>query len=79
MQDMSKDPIPHCFTRSHLNLKKIRIEIVDFGHKEVEITSCLLQSMYSLETLEFWLPGDTYNWHQFLKFVKDVRCMHRAS
>ena len=79
MQDMSKDPIPPRLTRPHLSLKKIRIEIIDFGHKEVEITSFLLQSMHTLETLEFWLPNDTYNRHQFLKFSKDVKCVHIAS
>ena len=79
MQDMSKDRIPHRLTCPHPSLKKIRIEIIDFGHKEVEITSCLLQSMHTLETLEFLPPNDTYNRHQFLKFLKDVRCVHRAS
>ena len=55
---MSRDHVPNWFTLPHLNLKKIRIEIHKFGFKEVEIISCLLHSMPSLQALEIQLSDD---------------------
>ena len=75
MQEMD---IPIYITPPHLNLKKMSLEIFDYGQREVEIISCLLQSMPSLETLELHQDED-YDENQFLKFLEDVRSLKRAS
>ena len=73
MQEMA---IPVFLTPPHLNLKKISIDIFEFGHKEVEIISCLLQSMPSLEILEIqqsYEDDEEYDEDHFLIFLENIR------
>ena len=76
MQEMV---IPFYMTPPHLNLKKMSIDIFEIGQKEVEIISCLLQSMPSLEVLEIQQPDEEHDKSQCLKFLEDIRFLGRAS
>ncbi|XP_059074771.1 FBD-associated F-box protein At5g38590 isoform X1 [Cryptomeria japonica] len=58
VQELARDPIPDCLASPHVNLKKIRVEVLELDYKEIAVISCLLQSIPSLETMEIRLPDE---------------------
>ncbi|GLJ07206.1 hypothetical protein SUGI_0061580 [Cryptomeria japonica] len=78
VQELARDPIPDCLASPHVNLKKIRVEVLELDYKEIAVISCLLQSMPSLETMEIRLPDEYYE-GRCMKFLKDILYLRRAS
>ncbi|GLJ07196.1 hypothetical protein SUGI_0061280 [Cryptomeria japonica] len=76
--ECARDPIPDCLAFPHVNLKKIRVEVLEFDSKEIAAISCLLQSMPSLETMEIRLP-DEDDEGRCMNFFKDILYLRRAS
>ncbi|GLJ07195.1 hypothetical protein SUGI_0061250 [Cryptomeria japonica] len=58
VQELAREPVPVCLTSPHLNLKKIRVQVLEFDDKEIAIISCLLQSTPFLERIEIQLPEE---------------------
>ncbi|XP_057869089.2 F-box/FBD/LRR-repeat protein At1g13570 isoform X1 [Cryptomeria japonica] len=84
VEELARGPIPDCLTSPHVNLKKIRLQIIQFDDKEVAVISCLLQSMPSLEAFEIKLPyecdeNESEYEGQCLKLFKDIMSLRRAS